>query len=155
MSLSKAEAFLDMCVEVFAATCDECGKIDSCISECFDVRALLNVPDSILKNVNVENLMIDACATLSYIDATLDGASLDVSGEILITAGIFEKCRLKFINDAELSPDKEKKQGIIFYYPTDNDTLWSVGKHYGARLEALKEINKIEDVTLPEVIRIP
>ena len=155
VSLSKAEAFADMCIEVFAATCDENCKIDSTVNECFDTRALLNVPDSILKNVSVENLVIDGCACLSFIDASLDGASLDVSGEILITAQIFEKCRLKFINDAELSQGKEKKQGIVFYYPQESDTLWSVGKHYGVELEALKEINKIEDNTLPEVIRIP
>lgn len=47
---------------------------------------------------------------------------------------------------------KEEQPTVVLYYPTDGDTLWSVGKKYGMPLSQLKKGNGIpaeEDVTAP------
>jgi hypothetical protein len=42
-----------------------------------------------------------------------------------------------------------------FYYPSDGETLWDVGKAFGIPTELIAEKNSIKDGALPSVIYIP
>lgn len=42
-----------------------------------------------------------------------------------------------------------------FYYPDENETLWSIGKRFGVPISELEETNGISDGKLPYVLYIP
>lgn len=89
----------------------------------------------------------------SEVKAELAHASynLTMAGEMEIRCVINLNARVIKHNEIELITDvsvsditEEFRPGMIIYFASDGDTLWSVGKHYGVKLEHLIEINQIE-----------
>jgi len=148
---SGAVAHLEVLV---GAVPEKDGVLSADIRESLEVELPLNVPDSIRAEVKSDETVCDATATLSFVDAQVIGEEIEVSGEITLQAMLWEKSRVKFVEDVVFSEGKERKRNTLFYYPTPDDTLWSVGKRYGVGMNELKEMNKIEGESLPCVCKI-
>ncbi len=130
------------------------GSLSGNIFETVEIDIPLNLPESITAEVDSDNTLCDAVATLSFIDAQMSGGEMEVSGEIALHVQMWEKSRVKFVSDATLSEKCESPKTTLFYYPAPNDTLWSIGKRYGVGSEKLKQINGIENGVLPRVLKI-
>lgn len=130
------------------------GGVSGEINESMELEIPLNLPDSVVSGVKAEDTVCDAVATLSFIDAQVFGTEMEISGEVVLQAQLWEKSRVKFLADVKLSAPVEREKKILFYYPTPSDTLRSVGKRYGVGIETLKTLNRIENGVLPRVLKI-
>ena len=81
--------------------------------------------------------------------------ALEVSGELMVQAQLWEKSSAEFTESVTFS-ERDKVTGkTVFYYPSSDDTLWTVGRRYGVEREKIREANSIESDTLPAVCKIP
>ena len=51
--------------------------------------------------------------------------------------------------------NEEEQPQMRFYYPSDGETLWDIGKQFGISIDALKDTNDISENTVPRVLFIP
>lgn len=63
-----------------------------------------------------------------------------ISCEVLVT----EKFSLSVVGGVELE-EKEKECAIVIYFVKSGDTLWNIAKRYSVSIDAISELNKIED----------
>ena len=53
-------------------------------------------------------------------------------------------------------PEEKEEQPIMrFYYPSDGEELWEIGKQFGISIKTLEEKNGIKDGVMPKVLFIP
>ncbi len=87
-------------------------------------------------------------------DAQANGGNARVSTELAVSLSAACPVSLSLPATAVKLGDAEKPSptSVVLYYPTDGDTLWSVGKRYGVPLSELKRQNGIpeeEESTIP------
>ncbi len=146
--------FADLRVNV-SALCKKDGALAACAEETFDVRVMLSFPDSIEKKISDSDAFIDTSSFFTLTDCQISRGALDVTGEITTNSQVYKKSDARYIKDLEYKQGEKKKTGVRFYYPSEEDTLWTVGKRYGVSRSAIKEANAVEGATLPAVVRIP
>lgn len=84
----------------------------------------------------------------------LDGDEIEVKATINLNTIVFDKIREEIITDIEVSDiDLEKLQampGIVAYIVKPKDTLWDIAKSYYTTVEAIMNINNLEEDTIKE-----
>jgi|GEM_PF-1515991 len=144
----------DVMLEVSAVEIGEEGMAKS-FSDSLEMRIPLNVPESIMQKTSPELLSCDVHIIPSWVDMQVSSGDVDLSGELAVRVGLWEKCPSDFVSGVEFS-ERETRQGkTVFYYPTCDDTLWDVGRRYGVERAKIREANGFEGDELPAVIRIP
>ncbi len=146
--------FADMRLDISALSKKQ-NTFDSSVRETLDIRIPLILPDSIEKKLIEESAFLDSVASLVFLDCQVSHSSLEVTGEIAMQTNVYKKNEVKYVSSLEFKEKSGERTGIRFYYPTDTDSLWSVGKKYGVLRRDIKEINGMESDTLPSVVRIP
>lgn len=146
--------YIDMRLDI-SALCKKQNAFDTSVRETLDLRIPLNLPDSIEKRLTEETSFLDSSASLVFLDCQVSNSSLEVTGEIALQTNVYKKNEVKYVANLELKERAKERSGIRFYYPTDTDSLWSVGKKYGVSRRDIKETNGMESDTLPSVVRIP
>ena len=106
-----------------------------------------------------ENFIIRTHPTVLSASARLDGDSINVNLETLISYIIFEKHSEPHILKLSVFKDKpivrEKEASLVLCYPAPSDTLWDIAKKYSTTTAAIMEMNGISAESTPAVIIIP
>lgn len=86
-------------------------------------------------------------ANLENIEATIEGNTIGIKANVLLSGKILYEIKKEFISDIieEEGEKPEKKASITIYVVDEGDSLWSLAKKYSTTLEQLKSINGIED----------
>ena len=121
----------------------------------FDMRVLFNFPDAIEKKLSGKDAFIDVVPVVQVTDCRVLHGALEVLADVSVSCQVYKKDSARYIKSLEYRDGEKKKNGLRFYYPTSDDTLWSVGKRYGVSREKLRAINSLESDTLLSPIRIP
>lgn len=89
----------------------------------------------------------------------LDGGKLYTDIELQLNISILSTEQLEIVRKVDfdaIPQEKEFGARIRLFYPTKNESLWSIGKEFGISCDTLKEYNQIsENDKIPEVIIIP
>lgn len=112
-----------------------------------DVKS--EIPFSAMVDVNGANQEMKAIvrANLENIDASIEGNSIVIKANLLLTAKICYEVNKEFISDVvEEDGDKpEKKASITIYVVGSEDDLWGLAKKYSTTVADLIKINNIEN----------
>ncbi len=87
----------------------------------------------------------------------LDGENIYTDLELqinLMILGVNETEVLKKAEFTEKQPSEDIPQ-MRFFYPSDDETLWDIGKRFGVSRRELEEANKLTGKKLPEILFIP
>ncbi len=122
------------------------------ISESFDVSLHLSLPSEV--SAGGGDLIFDADQWAGFADVRLDGEEYAVAFDVMTLASIYRAENVSYVASADISEEKSEESGMVFYYPAEGDTLWSIGKRYGAARETLAEMNGIDGEEIKRVIRI-
>ena len=92
--------------------------------------------------------------------ARLDGGKLYTDLELQLNLTVLEARECEYISVAEFGDtlkNEENAPQMRFFYPSDGETLWSVGKVFGIPRERIAEANNIraDESVLPNVLMIP
>ncbi len=87
----------------------------------------------------------------------LDSEKLYTDLEMQINLMILGESTEKVLRQAEFSESSSTTDGssIRYFYPSDGETLWDIGKSFGISRESLEKANNITDKKLPDVLLIP
>lgn len=87
----------------------------------------------------------------------LDNERLYTDLEFQINLMVLGISGVEVLKSAEFSPmaEETEKPQMRFFYPSETENLWSVGKRFGISREKLTEVNKISGEALPEMLIIP
>ena len=97
---------------------------------------------------NVENIKVEACITTHSASATLDGSKVYFSSVLESSALLFEERTEKVLSDFNLKDGDNSEEcdaKITVYYPTDEDTLFSVAKRYRTSILKIAKDNDISE----------
>lgn len=152
--VNSSSAFADVTLFVSALVEDsQRGLVES--EQTQNIKVEMNVPESIISKFSSENLFCDAEVYCAFADGNICDGELEVTGEFVTRAIVFKKNCVKYVSDVEFSQGDCKKSRTVFYYPSKEDTLWTVGQRYGVEREKIRQANKMETDTLPAVCLIP
>lgn len=115
----------------------------------FDVGTTLKIP--LNTSSEISDSVPEISASIAKIQAKIKEGELYFDFDIDIFGVILSKRVLTFISDIvrnEESVDQKKESEIIIYYPSNDDTIWSISKKYRINPEKLKKANNIEDENL-------
>ncbi len=97
--------------------------------------------------------------TVLSASARLDGDSIHVNLETLISYIIFEKHNEPYVQKLSVYKDKpiirEKDASLLLCYPAPTDSLWDIAKKYSTTTAAIMEMNGISAESTPTVLVIP
>ncbi len=97
--------------------------------------------------------------TVLSASARLDGDTISVNCETLVSYILFEKHTDAYIASLAVSKDrpvvKDTNASLLLCYPTPTDTLWDIAKKYSTTTLAIMEANSISAETTPQVLVIP
>ncbi len=124
------------------------------IYESFDIALHLNLPSEVA--VVSDGLTFELSQTTGFVDARANGDDMSVSFDITTHANMYYNEETSFVSAVDVGETREVRDGVVFYYPVDADTLWTVGKRYGVSREALAKANSLEaNGNLRRVLIIP
>ncbi|WP_297422814.1 SPOCS domain-containing protein [Clostridium sp.] len=85
--------------------------------------------------------------TLENMDAAIEGNSIAVKANVILSGKVLYKTNKEFISDIveEEGSIPEKKASITIYVVGPGDTYWNLAKKYNTTVDDLIKINKIED----------
>ena len=88
-----------------------------------------------------------ASSSISALNCIIDGDNLLCEGEISIPYCITEEHTTMLASKTEIGDSKPGAfKGITVYYPTKNETLWSVAKQFGKPLREIAEANDLPSI---------
>ena len=97
--------------------------------------------------------------TVLSASARLDGDSIHVNLETLISYIVFEKHSEPYVQKLAVYKDKpilrEKEASLVLCYAAPTDSLWDIAKKYSTTTAAIMEANSISAETTPAVVIIP
>ncbi len=146
--------FVDVRLDVSAFGVENKRVLDT-FRESVDMRIPINLPDSVMKKIGGCECEVDTSVSLSFVDCQMVGGEIEVTGEVSVNSQIYKKTDRKYYKNAEFYECEKKRRGVLFYFPSEEDTLWSVGKKYKISRETLCRENGIENGILPAVCKIP
>ena len=83
--------------------------------------------------------------------ARADGERIGIDAEIGVMGMAMTDGDEKMLSGAAFGDEISVPRGeFVVCYPSNDDTLWSVAKRYGASLDALRESNRITDGSAPD-----
>ncbi len=87
----------------------------------------------------------------------LDAEKLYTDLEIQINLMILGESEAKVLRRASFSESEKISDGsaIRYFYPSDGETLWDIGKMFGVPRDSIINANSLTDKKLPEVLLIP
>ena len=153
-SFGEEGAFVDVRVEVSAFGVENKQVVDT-FKESVDMRIPINLPDSVIKKLGTSECEVDSFVSLSFIDCQIVGGDIEVTGEVGVNSQLYKKSERKYYKSAEFTECEKKRRSVLFYFPSEEDTLWSVGKKYKVSRATLCRENGIENGVLPAVCKIP
>lgn len=153
-SITDAGAFVDVRFDVSAFGIDNKRVVDT-FKESVDMKIPVNLPDSVIKKLGTSECEMDSVVSLSFVDCQVVGGEIEVAGEVSVNSQIYKKSDERYYKNVEFQECEKKKRGVLFYFPSEEDTLWSVGKKYKVSRAALCRENGIENGILPAVCKIP
>ena len=90
------------------------------------------------------------CEVIS-VRARADGERVGIDAEIGIVGSAYAIKTEKMLSNASFGDEMASQRGeIVVCYPSNEDTLWSVAKRYGAAVERLKNSNKLSTEKSPD-----
>lgn len=123
------------------------------VSESFDTAVHLNLPAEV--SGIYDDISFDMSQQTGFVDARAEGGNMSVAFDLTTLANIYYNSEATFVSSVDMGEKASPRGENIFYYPTADDTLWSVGKRYGVALETLALANSITDKELKRVMIIP
>lgn len=124
------------------------------LSESFDIALHLNIPSEL--SVNDEDFSFDISSYAGYVDAVVENGELNVAFDINTIAHMYCNDTVTYVSSADTAESEKQEECAMFFYPSETDTLWTVGKRYGVSREALAAANGIsEGDGLKRVMVIP
>ena len=118
------------------------------ISESIDTVIRLNLPSEV--SGHGEDLSLDITTQAGYVDARLDGGSVGLTFDVTVIARLYCNESVDYVTSVEVGEEVKGEGERIFFYPSEGDTLWTVGKRYGVAVAALAEANSM---TLSEQLK--
>lgn len=87
----------------------------------------------------------------------LDSESFYTELELQLSLMILEAEEAEVLKKAVFSPlpDLEPRPQMRFYYPSEGEDIWSIGKSLGVSVAELMEKNDVKDNLIPNVLFIP
>ena len=143
--------YADYKMDITAIGCTPDGERG--VRESISLHIPFNVPTDL--STSDKALLPVISTSLGYIDSKTQGGKAELSFNVVTTAHIFSEGEESFISSVSLSEKEKSDDFEVFYYPSTEDSLWSVGKRYGVALSALAEANSITDDNLKRVVKIP
>lgn len=81
----------------------------------------------------------------------VDGERIGIDAEVLVSGIAMAYENEALLSSAGFGDVLERSRGeFVICYPSSSDSLWSVAKRYGAKIEALAENNGIENTDSPD-----
>lgn len=121
----------------------------SSVSESFDISVHLNLPAEICSMCN--DVSFELSQSAGYVDARVEDSNANIAFDITTVAHIYYSDNATFVSSIDVEESPAVSEASVFYYPSDSDTMWSVGKRYGVSQTALAEANG----ELKRVMKIP
>lgn len=85
-------------------------------------------------------------AQVLMVKGRLDGQTLAIDAELGICMRLWDEDSIRVVGTTTVGDCQERRPGeMILCYPSREDTVWSVGKRYGAPLDALISKNRLND----------
>ena len=127
------------------------GEDTSCaVSESFDIPLRITVPSDVTSPVS-----FDVTQSVGFVDTRTENGNAYVSFELDTVAQLYSGETLTYVATAEVEEEEERRESLLFCYPCETDTLWSIGKKYGVGISALSRANSLSDQELKRVMVIP
>ncbi len=124
------------------------------ILESFDTAVHLNLPAEI--SSYSKDLSFDISQSTGFVDIKAEEGSGNAAFDITTVAHIYYNDNASFVSASDIEESCAVCNDSVFCYPSDSDTLWSVGKRYGVALSALAEANSMgNSEQLKRVMIIP
>lgn len=148
----KGELYADCRINVSAIGITD--ELPCSVSESIDAVIHLNLPSEV--SGYSDELIFDVDAVTGFVDTRVDEGNAGLSFDVTVTAQIYRVENALFVASAEIGATVSRDEKRVFCYPSEEDTLWSVGKRYGVGVQALAEANSMTaDEPLKRVMRIP
>lgn len=86
-------------------------------------------------------------ATIENVDATIEGNSIAVKVNVILSGKIMDEITKEFIYDVveEEGEKPEKKASITIYVVSEGETLWKLAKKYNTTVNELIKINGLDE----------
>lgn len=119
------------------------------VSESFDISVHLNLPSEI-RGMS-QDVTFEMSQSAGYVDARVEDSSVNIAFDITTVAHVYYNDNASFVSAIDVEEGLSHRETNIFYYPSESDTMWSIGKSYGVSQTALAEANG----ELKRVMKIP
>lgn len=124
------------------------------ISESIDTVIRLNLPTEVSGYSG--DLSFDIGTQTGYVDAKVEDGNAALAFDVTVIARIYCSDSADYVASVESGDPIARDGERIFCYPSDSDTLWTVGKRYGVAVSALAEANSMTSTDqLKRVMIIP
>lgn len=121
-----------------------------------------DIPFTVVLDVNgaKEGMKAIVNSNLEDIDASIEANTIAVKATISVGVKLSYEVNKEFISDViEVDEEpKEKKASITIYVIGEGDTLWSLAKKYNTTVDAIAEMNSLEnpdDIEIGSKLLIP
>lgn len=107
-----------------------------------------------------ESFTYSCDAVCMGVRARIDSGKVYTDVELQITLMVLGSEEKRVLTGAAFSDKAEKSSdsaiAMRLFYPSEKETLWSIGKQFGVRRERIAEVNGLSDTEkLPSVIMVP
>ncbi len=109
------------------------------VSESFDTAVHLNLPSEV--SSCSKDLSFDISQSIGFVDVKTEDGCGNAAFDITTVAHIYYNDKASFVSASDIEESAVECSDSVFCYPSDSDTLWSVGKRYGVSLSALADAN--------------
>lgn len=111
------------------------------VNEDLDLSIHLNLPSDVAALNG--GTSFDVSMQTGFADTRIDDSGMTVAFDITTVARIFHSESIGYVASAEIGERTVRGGEMIFCYPSDADTLWTVGKRYGVSTSALAAANSV------------
>jgi hypothetical protein len=103
------------------------------------------------KNSDGDSAYANASAEVISARVRLDGERIGVDSEIMMKCIISNKESAQMLDSVSFGEESEKRRGeYVIFYPSRDDSLWSVAKKYCTTVDNLLSINKLASTSAPD-----
>ena len=112
---------------------------ESSVSSSTDFTLSLSLPSEFFSFS--QDIIFDIEAGVGFIESTVSDSVAELSFDITTVANLYLKDSVRYVSNLSFGEEIPKNDAMVFYYPSTEDTLWSVGKRYGVSQKKLAEDN--------------
>ncbi|MBE6700872.1 MAG: hypothetical protein E7582_03165 [Ruminococcaceae bacterium] len=112
---------------------------ESQVSDSIDFVLSLNFPSEFFASSS--GITFDIEAGVGFVECSVMDGVAEISFDVTTVASVYSTSSVRYVSNLEFSENFETRDSVVFYYPSTEDTLWTVGKRYGVSQKKLLDDN--------------